>query len=254
MSNNRINNIINNNKFDCGGIQLNNDITANIKISNFTNNNSKSNGGVICINNLSSLKLDLISNRFINNKAINGGAIYLSEGDIKNLEINNKSRIITSKNNIFKENIALDFGGAIYYNSRQIKITNFESNEIILNKAGIMGGGVYFEELLSKEEFKGYKFTLNNNTVSSYIDNYTSKPAYITLDTNLNKNSFNITTGDYFPLSFSLYDKYDNLIVDITKYYSFINLKVLLEEKNPSNSDNNSNISLKGNIGLFVHG
>jgi len=47
MTNVTLNNNLNKNKFDCGIIQLNNNIKASIKDSSFQNNSSKRHGGVL---------------------------------------------------------------------------------------------------------------------------------------------------------------------------------------------------------------
>ncbi|OUM69480.1 hypothetical protein PIROE2DRAFT_2569 [Piromyces sp. E2] len=244
-------NNINNNKFECGNLQFNNNITISVTNSNFINNQCKNNGGAICLTNIIDMKVELISNQFYKNKAINGGAFYL-ESDINN----NEKNIITIKNNIFKENIAENFGGAVYSNFKNFYISNSLNNTITDNEAGIMGGGVYFHQYINKKIFNLENIQIENNTVNSYINNYTSKPSYIKLNTTLNidnDNIINITTGDRFPLNFTLFDNFDNIIEDITKYYSSITLKVTLDEDN-SNEDDTILYYLKGNIGSFVKG
>ncbi|ORX56025.1 hypothetical protein BCR36DRAFT_346553, partial [Piromyces finnis] len=222
-----------------------------ISNSNFSNNYCKSNGGAICIDNISNLYVNLKSNLFENNQAINGGALYFGDKIGNNLNID---PYINIENNTFKRNLAENFGGAIYSKYTQMELAVFKKNEITFNEAGIMGGGIYIENSVNKNLMNLNDSIIENNTVNSYINNFTSKPSYILLNTTLNDN-ISIITGDYFPLNFTLFDEFDNLIEDITKYYSSMTLKVSMIEKE-NNMKNLDKISFKmmGNIGSFIKG
>jgi len=101
---------------------------------------------------------------------------------------------------------------------------------------------MYSPSLVHKNLFNISDCHIFNNTVNSYVNDFTSQPSYIKLDTlNLNinkKNSINITTGDHLPLKFTLYDEFENIIYDISKYYSSLSVKVVLIEKEFYMSDN----------------
>lgn len=199
------------------------------------------------------MELNLISNNFEKNKAINGGALYLADG----IKLNNdEDRKINIENNIFDENIAEDFGGAIYSNFSKLYLSTTKNNTISLNKAGIMGGGLYTPNSIDKNLFDITDTKFINNTVNSDINDYTSMPAYINLDTTLSKNPIDLISGDSLSLIFSVYDEYNNTIKDITKYYSSVLLNIMLEEKNNELMKRNKNqkYKLTGNISTFING
>ncbi|OUM70113.1 hypothetical protein PIROE2DRAFT_1794, partial [Piromyces sp. E2] len=211
-----------------------------------------------CIDNISKINLDLNSNNFLNNKAaLNGGALYLKDGvDL----VDNDNDIINFENNIFSKNSAENFGGAIYSEFSYLYLATSKNNEITYNDAGIMGGGIFSPQNVKKTIFNMDNFKIENNTVNFYINNHTSNPTYIALNTELTNENLNIVTGDHFPLEFTLYDEYYNIVEDITRYYSSMTLKLTLEEENPNqnyedNENKNSiNYKLIGNIGSFVKG
>ncbi|ORX57678.1 hypothetical protein BCR36DRAFT_459391 [Piromyces finnis] len=243
-------NNINNDKLSCGNIHFINKLNLTIKNSKFFNNFCKSNGGAICIENISKIDLELNHNEFFNNKAMNGGALYLTNGS--NLK-ENETMNITIQNNIFQKNIANDFGGAIYSNFSKLYLASTKNNSIIYNEAGIMGGGLYSPKSANKNLFNLNDFVIENNTVNSFIDNYTTKPSYIKLENEFSNNFVNITTGSYLHLLFKLYDEYDNIIEDPTKNYSSMILKIILKEKY-NNTSEGTPYSLSENIGTFIYG
>jgi len=212
-----------------------------------------------CINNASNIKLNLTSNIFKNNKAANGGGIYL--GDNKNSLEENRN-VIFIKNNTFLNNYANNFGGAVYFKLLNNYNTTIIDNNVISNAADISGGGMYSVNNQFKNDFilKNNNNFLNN-TVNSYKSDYTSKPYSIGLNENyINQRNFNIITGDYLSIGFNLYDIYDKVIEDITEYYSSISLKLLLEPLNYNefyfnvNDNFNSYYHLLGNICSFSNG
>jgi len=247
----------NTSKLDCSGIYFSNDLNISIKNSKFLNNNSKSNGGAICFDKISNLELNLLTNEFINNKAINGGAIYIKNGNITNMNENNS---ITIEDNTFSDNRADNFGGALYSEFQKMYLAKAINNNFSYNKAGILGGGIFSPNSISENLFNIEDCTFLNNTVNSYINNYTSKPAYILMKPEFSDNLIQIISGAYLNLNFTLYDEFDNLIEDITKYYSSMTLKVVLEEQknvnksNIKNDLNNLNYQLVGNVGSFIQG
>jgi len=200
------------------------------------------------------LGLKLFSNTFDGNIAENGGALYIADGP--NLDLN-ENRDIYFENNIFSKNVAHSFGGAIYSNFTKFYLAIVNNNEIIYNKAGIMGGGMFSPNSVNQTYFNIEKTIIKNNVVDSLDDNYSSKPYYINLDTPLNNNNIiNIMSGDLIPLSFTLYDEFHNIVKDNTNYYSSLMLKVMLIPKNNDEYDDykNQQIHLTNNIGSFTYG
>jgi len=215
------------------------------------------------------MSVSLTSNVFEYNKGFNGGAIYFNSVERKFKTTTNKFKTLNMENNIFIENESENFGGAIFAQFESNKQIICKNNEIMYNKAGIMGGGLFSPKLIDIKNNKNKNnnnndiipFRFVNNTVASIINNYTSKPSYIALETPLNNNLINITTGEFFPLNFTLRDVYDNVMVDITKYYSSITIKISINEVNNISDDkytynlnNNQIYSLSGNIGSFLYG
>jgi len=123
-----------------------------------------------------------------------------------------------------------------------------------------LGGGIFSPYQVDKNLFNLNNTLIANNTINSYIDNYSSRPSYISLNTTIDVNDNHIITGDYFPLNFTLFDEFNNLIEDITKYYSSMTLKVFMVE-NSTDNDNDNNYEEKstvfkmtGNVGTFLKG
>ena len=193
------------------------------------------------------MELSLNSNIFIDNNADNGGAIYFGNERTNTDNMDNPTIIINS--NIFKENKAELFGGAIYSNYHKLGQATVNDNQIVYNEAGISGGGIYSPNVsINKTLFDMTKIKIENNTVDSFIDNYSSKPSYIMLNSN---KTISVNVGEYIPLMFSLYDDFDNIIIDITKYYSFLSLKLVIMETDSSDINNSY---ILGNIGSFIKG
>jgi len=221
-----------------------------------------------CINKIDVLKLNLTSNIFTNNHAINGGAIFLED---EKMNKSGQDRNIVFKNNTFQNNIADEFGGALYADYKSLYNETASNNTISNNSSKVMGAGIFAQAWFDKNQFNVNNNIIYNNTINSYHNDYTSKPSYITLDTKLNFPLI-LNSGDHFPLVFSLYDKYDNIIEDITKYYSSITIKIILQPKYEDNyydeeNNNNNNeyniyystntktsYKLYGNIGTFIKG
>jgi len=207
------------------------------------------------------MKLNLTSNLFNYNSALNGGALFLKDG-INNSNNNNRSDEISIENNMFYHNHAKNFGGAIYSEYSKLYLATTKNNTIINNSADNMGGGIFTPSSINKTMFNLNNLEIHNNTVNSYNNDYSSKPKYIKLKTYFNENRVNIITGDYLNINFILYDEYDNIMVDKAKLYSFITIKLLLKPKERNTIYNDDDILfnttskyyMKGNIGTFVNG
>ena len=181
-----------------------------------------------CFDEISNLRLNLSSNEFSKNNAVNGGAIYMKNGKIINM---NENKTLIIENNIFNENSAEDFGGAMYSEFQKIYLAILVNNKFSYNKAGILGGGIFSPNSVVENLFNLENNIYLNNTVNSIINDYTSKPAYILLEPDFPDNLIQITTGAYLNLVFTLYDEFNSIIKDITKYYSSMMIKTILEEQ-----------------------
>jgi len=213
--------------------------------------------------------LHLNSNEFGKNNARNGGAIYFGKEQKTDALYENTEMII--ENNKFYENMAEMFGGAIFTDYNKISLVTIKNNTVFNNKAGVLGGGIYTSNPFDNGTINIDGFKFNNNMVGSLLDNYTSKPSYIYLNTTLTKNLKKINVGDYFPLIFTLHDEYGHIITDITKHFSMITLKLnifsksdIIEEEKDDNfsksdiikkkKDDGENVFLFGNVCTFVNG
>lgn len=226
-----------------------------------------------------------MSNNFTHNMAVSGGAIYINENKKnKNKSLNNgttsismnknlkkRDNVLIIKENYLYNNNAEDFGGAIYSQIQDLNYGKFIGNSFIFNKAGIWGGGMISPIWDDMERIEVNERIFLNNTVNSFPNDISSKPDSIKLETKFNSNVIEMMTGEHLTLEFSLNDIFDNIIVDITKYYSSLILEVALEEKNENNiyrhDDNyvyrdyddfytstNPSYYLKGNVGSFIYG
>ncbi|OUM63939.1 hypothetical protein PIROE2DRAFT_61010 [Piromyces sp. E2] len=201
------------------------------------------------------MEFNLISNNFDGNKAKNGGALYFKNG--KNID-NINNRPINIENNNFNNNMADYFGGAIYSEYSKLFLASITNNVIKDNNAGIMGGGIYSPKSIDKNLFRVEDNFYENNK----YDDYATGPAYIELDKSKikidNNETISLKTGDRLPLSFIMKDEFNNIIVDVTKYYSSIILKVILQRKDKNEieeeEDSDHYYHLTGNIGTFSRG
>jgi len=195
------------------------------------------------------MELYLNSNEFSYNKAKNGGAIYFGKEQKDFMQYENKTMII--ENNNFYDNYAQMFGGAIYSEYNRIYLAKIKKNNVKNNKSDILGSGIYTSDQYDNKTIDINGFIFKNN-------DYTSKPAYISLDTKLNDNLKNVYVGDYFPLVFSLNDEYGKVINDITKHYSVMTLKLEIELKTNKTSTtinkSSANYYLLENICTFIEG
>ncbi len=121
------------------------------------------------------MELNLNSNKFIKNSARNGGALYF--GKEKKIDSLYEEKEMIIENNIFNENYAKMFGGAIYSEYSKISLAKTKDNAILYNKAGILGAGIYSSNSYDNKMININGFKLKNNTVNSLDDNYTTKPS-----------------------------------------------------------------------------
>jgi len=134
---------------------------------NFTSNSIDKDGGVILIaQSVQNVKLE--NNSFINNKAINGGAIAFSNVAHKQISI---------INNYFSQNVATNYGGAIAILSSNINDLVMLGNYFKNNNA-TKGGAIYTNA----------KIVVNN---SNFVENNASKGGAIYLDNGASFTKFN---------------------------------------------------------------
>jgi len=204
---------------------------------------------------MSYLELLFESNIFDNNKAVNGGALFFSIDKMNYLWNTNHQKTII-RNNIFNENSAKEFGGAIYTEFTKFNKTHyntFENNTLSYNTAGVMGGGLYSSQITNITSLKPEEWNFIHNTVNLHLNEYTTKPSYLTLDTPFNKKVV-LITGDVLPINFTLYDSYNNVVQDITKYYSSMTLRITLEKINNLNDKKEKNYKLLENTRQLLNG
>ncbi|ORX42861.1 hypothetical protein BCR36DRAFT_150195 [Piromyces finnis] len=251
ISNSLFSNNNNENKINCGNIHFKNDLDITIFDTKFLNNNSKNYGGVMCINDISRMTLNLTSNEFSENSAIDGGALYITHR--KNENDNELIHFIIN-NNTFYNNSAEYFGGAIFMELNNLSIKSTQKNIMEHNKSKILGGGLFLSNYYNKDVYDMFLF--KDNFSNSIRNDYSSKPAYIALSSNYTNSFVELFSGDYLALEFALYDEFENIIEDITKFYSSMTIRVTLEEKNviSKRSTNILNYYLEGNIGSFLNG
>ena len=106
-------------------------ISSSYTESTIRNNIATGNGGAIGLNHGT---VTVTSGNFSNNKAENGGAIYLGKGDMK-------------MNNIFIHgNTATKSGGGVYLANGTLTIEGADNNKIINNTAESTGGGIQVQD------------------------------------------------------------------------------------------------------------
>jgi len=211
-----------------------------------------------CFNNLSRMNyMNIVSNTFEKNEAVNGGALYLK--DEENDYLDDDQYILNIENNIFRDNNADNFGGAIYSEFSKLYLASSNNNTIIENRAGIMGGGLYSPSSIHKNLFNFNNSKIENNYVYSYSNNFSSKPSYIVLDTEINEN-IEIVSGGNLSLLFYLYDEFNNTVYDVSNFYRELSIKVILIEKNKflnineEYENDKSNYHILSNICSFNNG
>ena len=192
-----------------------------------------------CLNELTSLDFNLTSNVFYKNNSMNGGAIYFSNIDKENIIDINES--ISIENNNFESNHADYYGGAMDLEFHKLNVEKYNNNYITNNVAGVLGGGVYISNFKSNDNilFNMYKnSSFTNNKVGSYVNDYSSRPSFISLNSTIDNNIIQIKTGERISLNFIFQDIFNKTVMDISNYYSAITMKLLLSNKYPSRSNN----------------
>ena len=204
------------------------------------------------------------------------------DGDDDEIEEDNVNKykdgfrnILLTQKNLFSNNTADDFGGAVYTHINYLSYESFINDTVSYNKAGVWGGGIFINGKYDREVSEIKDCNLLNNTISFLINNYSSAPYSIQLETKLSNNPIKIRTGDIVPLIFSLNDMYDHVIDDVTKYYSSMVLEVFMKKVSKIDSTldvynqyvfkdldinkimtvtSEPDFHLTGNIGSFING
>ncbi|ORX56018.1 hypothetical protein BCR36DRAFT_346535 [Piromyces finnis] len=238
------NNNKNLNKLECGTIHFENSLELLIYNSTFENNSSRKNGGSICFTNSDIEVLSINSTQYILNKAENGGAIYFDSV----IKENSIKPIIQLVNVTFNNNTANNCGGAIFSNNSKLYYTDIESISFKNNIAEVAGGAIYVPDHVDKKVFDISKCIFNNNKGMTYGNDYSTEVSYIKL--NITDNII-IRSGDYIPLSFSLYDEYNKYIDAKYNAFSDISIRAYLSKKSINSKD--SKYLLNGNICSFYN-
>ncbi|ORX47930.1 hypothetical protein BCR36DRAFT_405245 [Piromyces finnis] len=207
-----------------------------------------------CFKNLNLLNVDINSTIFENNKAMNGGAIYIEKSFIEhdsNIDNENKDDFLVFINNsLFINNKARYYGGAIFSNFEAYKVLNLNKVSFIKNSA-YAGGAIYMSNN-NTQLYHNYEYNENvvftNNTSESHGNDYASEPHIINELNNLN--IISMKSGETIKLKFNLIDKFNQIVNDISKVYSSIILSVVLDKENNTNL-NLDNIKILGNICNF---
>ncbi|OUM68613.1 hypothetical protein PIROE2DRAFT_3594 [Piromyces sp. E2] len=188
---------------------------------------------------------------FENNKALNGGAIYLNENLIIEERDNNndnkeKNINIDVKNTIFLNNKAQYYGGAVYSDIKRIDVYNLKNISFIENTA--YAGGALYINGNNASLFQYNDIIFLNNKSESHGNDLATGPFLISHS--LDTDQISIKSGEIFPLEFTLTDKLNQTVNDMSKYYSNIILSVNIEEYN----NNVNDIIVLGNICNFSKG
>ena len=175
-----------NNTACCGGAVVLN-FANNLINSTFTNNNAVY-GGAILSNITENGALEIRNLKFEENSAVEGGACYLNQDNIKIIDsVFNKnnatyggalkiqSNNITVKNSTFTANMVNKSGGAIFIGGDDVKILNstFLSNIAIHNDSisdSGLGGAIYVGGSQSVIDGCEFKFNQAKNGSAIYFD------------------------------------------------------------------------------------
>ncbi|ORX53824.1 hypothetical protein BCR36DRAFT_283869, partial [Piromyces finnis] len=206
------------------------------------------------------IQFDINNSEFENNKGLNGGVMYFGKEKNENENENNKHEL-NIKNTNFINNKSKYFGGVIYSKYKNLHSLIASNTKFINNYAGVAGGALF-----SPNYPQYYLFDYNNcefmdNKAESHGNDYATNPSLIKLLNDDKYHDYKMKSGSYLPISFLIYDSYENIIHDHYHYYSDIYIKVLVEKinynskgKSNDNDNNYGEISiLKGNIGSFVN-
>jgi len=184
---------------------------------------------------------------------MNGGALYYSNINVNEINVKDFDESIFIENNIFKENKAHYYGGAMELDFYKLNINKYNNNNITNNEAGVIGGGIYISNFSpnKKISFNIYNNSIfKNNKVGSYDDDYSSRPSSVSLINTIKNGFINVNTGDYITLQFIFKDIFNKDISDELNYYSGITMKLLLINKTFDQSNDN-NIEIKNKYKLL---
>eukprot|EP00833_Pecoramyces_ruminatium_P007738 jgi/Orpsp1_1/1181770/evm.model.c7180000078520.1 len=218
----------------------------NINNSLFDHNFVRNYGGSLCFSNIGDLNINITSSVFCNNYAMNGGVIYFNK-KLSNNNINN----INIADSVFSKNNAKYYGGVIYSNIEALNLSKISNTTFNENHA-YAGGILYLNNINNytffdvKDKNKNIKFI--DNISESHGNEFASGPSVKTLITGKTK-EITVRSGEIFPLEYKLIDEFDQIIKDISKYYSNIILKIYNDDEN----ENEKNI-LYGNTCHFFKG
>jgi len=159
---------------------------------------------------------------------------------------------MTLINNTFTENKSKYFGGAIYIDHINKLLIN--DTKFIKNHAGVSGGAFYsvtnsFNEIINETSIE-----TSSNKADSYGMDFSSIPYYVYLENYNDIIKHNYRSGEYIPLNFTLYDKYNHIVNDELKYFSDIAIKVEVSLNDEETEKLKSLSKVSGNIGSFIHG
>ncbi|OUM68571.1 hypothetical protein PIROE2DRAFT_3716 [Piromyces sp. E2] len=258
--NSNILNNVNLNKIKQGLITSYTSVNIIAQNSKFSNNIVKNNGGVFCFLNNTQSDIKIFSSLFENNNSMYGGAIYIS--NTKNKHSNTTLEIIDSS---FVENKVQYLGGGIYIDDQYLKFFNISNSKFIKNSS-YAGGALYlnnydYVSTSNNKDIKEYIYNFKqnnnvfiNNTSESHGNDYGSQPYLIYLkDSNDKLQKVEMKSGNFFYISkllFIIVDVFDQIIVDRSKYYSNIILKIAVIDNNILNntkSIQSNTIKLIGN-------
>ena len=143
-------------------VEQGSDIVIWTRYAMFNNNTAKLNGGAIAQMS-SSEEYNIIQNSgFDYNVATNGGAIYISDGNLR------VSTIFAGDKSWFSNNKSTEKGGAVYNSGNFLVDEARESRDIYFrfNKAGTSGGAIYNCENAKTTIFDYVEFS--SNTANAY--------------------------------------------------------------------------------------
>ncbi|OUM67071.1 hypothetical protein PIROE2DRAFT_5559, partial [Piromyces sp. E2] len=227
LNNSIISNNKNINKFKCGLISYDNNINIYFHNSTFKNN-------------------------IVRNNAISGGAIYMNESSIKRENSDNTIKI-DIKNTLFFKNKAKYYGGAVYSDINEFDTLNIKNVSFIENNA-YAGGAIYINgSNASLFQYNNENFSFKNNTSESHGNDLATGPYLINYSLNLNQTS--IKSGEALPIEFTLTDKLNQTVNDMSKYYSNIILSINIDKNEEEGYEyENNDIKIIGNVCNFSKG
>ncbi|ORX53830.1 hypothetical protein BCR36DRAFT_368851 [Piromyces finnis] len=164
--------------------------------------------------------------------------LMLKLDNVKNVgDINDSSIILFDSGDEYKYLILDNFSiqncisnGVIYSKYKNLHSLIASNTKFINNYAGVAGGALF-----SPNYPQYYLFDYNNcefmdNKAESHGNDYATNPSLIKLLNDDKYHDYKMKSGSYLPISFLIYDSYENIIHDHYHYYSDIYIKVLVEK------------------------